>query len=130
MPQDDEAINSDLDDSSTEDEEDADEGALGETDIVFCTYDKVPSFNSAILRPTQVANEGSNIKVARVKNKWKCVLKDGMIHINGKDYLFAKCSGYVTGLSLLFTPLTVRDPKGSLSGRCVSGQIVGRTVSF
>lgn len=35
-------------------------------------------------------------QVARVKNKWKCILKDGMIHINGKDYLFAKCTGYVT----------------------------------
>ncbi|KAF9482217.1 transcription factor IIA, alpha/beta subunit [Pholiota conissans] len=66
-----EAINSDLDDSDTEAEDDDEEGAAGETDIVFCTYDKV----------------------ARVKNKWKCVLKDGMIHINGKDYLFAKCTG-------------------------------------
>jgi len=65
-----EAINSDLDDSDTEGEED-DEEAAGETDIVFCTYDKV----------------------ARVKNKWKCTLKDGMIHVNGKDYLFAKCTG-------------------------------------
>lgn len=36
-----EAINSDLDDSDTEGEEDAEEGAAGETDIVFCTYDKV-----------------------------------------------------------------------------------------
>lgn len=34
-------------------------------------------------------------QVARVKNKWKCVLKDGMIHVNGKDYLFAKCTWYV-----------------------------------
>lgn len=66
-----EAINSDLDDSDTEAEEDAEEGGQGETDIVFCTYDKV----------------------GRVKNKWKCLLKDGMIHINGKDYLFAKCTG-------------------------------------
>ncbi|KAG6920158.1 hypothetical protein DXG01_004924 [Tephrocybe rancida] len=66
-----EAINSDLDDSDTEGEEEAEEGAAGETDIVFCTYDKV----------------------ARVKNKWKCILKDGMIHVNGKDYLFAKCTG-------------------------------------
>ncbi|KAF8629830.1 hypothetical protein AX15_003199 [Amanita polypyramis BW_CC] len=66
-----EAINSDLDDSDTEGEEDAEEGTVGETDIVFCTYDKV----------------------ARVKNKWKCILKDGMIHINGRDYLFAKCTG-------------------------------------
>ncbi|KAF9010617.1 transcription factor IIA, alpha/beta subunit [Cyathus striatus] len=66
-----EAINSDLDDSDTEGEENEEEGGAGETDIVFCTYDKV----------------------ARVKNKWKCILKDGMIHINGKDYLFAKCTG-------------------------------------
>jgi len=66
-----EAINSDLDDSDTENEDDEEGGNAGETDIVFCTYDKV----------------------ARVKNKWKCTLKDGMIHVNGKDYLFAKCTG-------------------------------------
>jgi len=71
QPDDSEAINSDLDDSDTGDEEDADEGGVGDSDIVFCTYDKV----------------------ARVKNKWKCILKDGMIHVNGKDYLFAKCTG-------------------------------------
>jgi len=70
-PVDTEAINSDLDDSDTGDEDDGDEGGAGDSDIVFCTYDKV----------------------ARVKNKWKCVLKDGMIHVNGKDYLFAKCTG-------------------------------------
>ena len=38
---DDEAINSDLDDSDSEGEDDPDEGGPGETDIVFCTYDKV-----------------------------------------------------------------------------------------
>lgn len=37
--------------------------------------------------------------MARVKNKWKCILKDGMIHVNGKDYLFAKCTGWVSLLS-------------------------------
>jgi transcription initiation factor TFIIA large subunit len=42
-----EAINSDLDDSDTEGEDDDEEGAAGETDIVFCTYDKV----TKILRP-------------------------------------------------------------------------------
>lgn len=67
----DEAINSDLDDSEEDLDEDVDQGNAGETDIVFCTYDKV----------------------ARVKNKWKCVLKDGMVHVNGRDYLFAKCTG-------------------------------------
>ncbi|KAK7005752.1 transcription factor IIA alpha beta subunit [Favolaschia claudopus] len=69
-PADSEAINSDLDDSDTEDE-DLEDGAGANTDIVFCTYDKV----------------------ARVKSKWKCILKDGMIHANGKDYLFSRCTG-------------------------------------
>jgi len=69
-PVDSEAINSDLDDSDTEDE-DLEDGGGANTDIVFCTYDKV----------------------ARVKSKWKCVLKDGMIHANGKDYLFTRCTG-------------------------------------
>ena len=46
-------------------------------------------------------------QVARVKNKWKCILKDGMIHVNGKDYLFAKCTGCV--YCLMF-PLTSDRP--------------------
>lgn len=32
-------------------------------------------------------------KVTRVKNKWKCSLKDGVLHLNGRDVLFAKASG-------------------------------------
>ncbi|KAB5589439.1 hypothetical protein CTheo_7118 [Ceratobasidium theobromae] len=84
-----EEIGSDLDDSDDSDADDvesrsipcyltffssfSDEGAGEAGDYVFCTYDKVQ----------------------RVKNKWKCVLKDGMIHVNGKDYLFMKCNGCV-----------------------------------
>ncbi|CDZ96677.1 RNA polymerase II transcription initiation factor TFIIA, large chain [Phaffia rhodozyma] len=69
----DEEINSELDDSDDEADEvgkDADTGALEGMDIVFCVYDKVQ----------------------RVKNKWKMIFKDGMAHVNGKDYLFAKAS--------------------------------------
>lgn len=62
-------INSDLDDS---DEDDNDvEGSDSVEHIVLCLYDKV----------------------TRTKNKWKCVLKDGVVLINGKDYLFQKASG-------------------------------------
>ena len=43
-----EAINSDLDDSDTGSDDEQEEGAGGENDIVFCTYDKVFS-SSAIL---------------------------------------------------------------------------------
>ena len=67
-----EEIGSDLDDSDDSDADDVENEGAGEAgDYVFCTYDKVQ----------------------RVKNKWKCVLKDGMIHVNGKDYLFMKCNG-------------------------------------
>ncbi|KAK9358359.1 transcription factor IIA, alpha/beta subunit-domain-containing protein [Lipomyces starkeyi] len=65
------AINSDLDDpddeiNSQDDEENEDSGM-----IMLCLYDKV----------------------TRTKNKWKCVLKDGVVNVNGKDYLFGKGSG-------------------------------------
>jgi hypothetical protein len=31
--------------------------------------------------------------VTRVKTKWKVVFRDGMVHANGKDYLFGRCTG-------------------------------------
>ena len=57
-------IGSDLDDS---DDDDGD----GSEDMILCLYDKVQ----------------------RVKNKWKCVLRDGVASIGGRDYLFSKCNG-------------------------------------
>ena len=62
--EDDEAINSDLDDDDDPagplaDEDDAD------VDSILCTYDKVQ----------------------RVKNKWKCTLKDGIMSANGKEWV-------------------------------------------
>lgn len=32
-------------------------------------------------------------KVTRSKNKWKCTLKDGIMHLNNKDLLFHKATG-------------------------------------
>lgn len=73
----DDAINSDLDDSDVESDldsefgegEDGDDG--GDKAIVLCMYEKVH----------------------RTKNKWKCQLKDGVISIGGKDWVFNKASG-------------------------------------
>jgi transcription initiation factor TFIIA large subunit len=67
---DEDAINSDLDDSEEDqyDDEVDDEG-LGH--IMLCMYDKVQ----------------------RVKNKWKCTLKDGVLTVNGKEYVFHKATG-------------------------------------
>ncbi|KAI5063917.1 hypothetical protein GOP47_0020587 [Adiantum capillus-veneris] len=32
-------------------------------------------------------------KVTRAKNKWKCILKDGIMHLNQRDYLFSRANG-------------------------------------
>ncbi|RKF75512.1 Transcription initiation factor IIA large subunit [Golovinomyces cichoracearum] len=67
---DEDAINSDLDDPDdglNEDEEEED----GMGHIMLCMYDKVQ----------------------RVKNKWKCVMKDGVLTVNNKEYVFHKASG-------------------------------------
>ena len=55
-------IDSDLDDSAdnaVEEERDDED----ETEIMACTYDKV----------------------VRVKNKWKCTLKDGVLNTGGRE---------------------------------------------
>jgi transcription initiation factor TFIIA large subunit len=84
----DEVIDSDLDDSEGDLDDDAEGDDDGDVDIVFCVYDKV---RNILLRGEQ----NTDSQVQRVKNKWKTVFKDGMIHINGRDYLFQKCNGYV-----------------------------------
>jgi hypothetical protein len=60
----DEELGSDLDDEEDDEEPDTD-------DFVLCQYEKV----------------------TRVKNKRKANLKDGIMHINGKDYVFSKATG-------------------------------------
>ncbi|EPE10185.1 transcription factor tfiia complex subunit [Ophiostoma piceae UAMH 11346] len=67
---DEDAINSDLDDpDDNHDDDEDDEDAM--SPIMLCVYDKVQ----------------------RVKNKWKCTLKDGVLTVNGKEYLFHKANG-------------------------------------
>ncbi|KAL2374247.1 hypothetical protein RJZ57_001264 [Blastomyces gilchristii] len=67
---DEDAINSDLDDSEDmlDDHNDGDD-AVGQ--VMLCTYDKVQ----------------------RVKSKWKCTLKDGILTSGGKEYVFHKGQG-------------------------------------
>ena len=74
----DDAINSDLDDSDIESDldsefgegEDGDDAGVDKS-IVLCMYEKVH----------------------RTKNKWKCQLKDGVISIQGKDWVFNRANG-------------------------------------
>ncbi|KAL8868429.1 MAG: hypothetical protein Q9174_004999 [Haloplaca sp. 1 TL-2023] len=67
---DEDAINSDLDDPDEEDVEEVGEDS-NQGQIMLCTYDKVQ----------------------RVKAKWKCILKDGVLTTGGKEYLFHKATG-------------------------------------
>ncbi|KAK5091397.1 hypothetical protein LTR05_001580 [Lithohypha guttulata] len=66
---DEDAINSDLDDPDELDEANADEENV--TNVMLCTYDKVQ----------------------RVKNKWKCTLKDGVLKVDGSEFVFHKGQG-------------------------------------
>ena len=77
---DEDAINSDLDDPDDDEIDNEDEDEVPQ--IMLCMYDKVQ----------------------RTKNKWKCVLKDGVLTINGKEYV----PPYPVGnffTHLLFSPL-------------------------
>ncbi|PWA02397.1 hypothetical protein BB558_001486 [Smittium angustum] len=65
---DEDAINSDLDDT---DDEEVENGGEVTDHMVLCQYDKV----------------------SRTKNKWKCILKDGIMLINGRNYLFHRANG-------------------------------------
>ena len=68
---DEDAINSDLDDPDDDLDKEQDEGDdLGET--MLCLYDKVQ----------------------RVKNKWKCTLKDGILTTNQKEYVILHATVY------------------------------------
>lgn len=51
----------------TDDDEEAEEVE----DFVLCTFEKVH----------------------RTKAKWKAALKNGIAHIDGRDYVFNKCNG-------------------------------------
>ncbi|KAK0731443.1 transcription factor IIA, alpha/beta subunit [Lasiosphaeris hirsuta] len=67
---DDDAINSDLDDPDDDkDDDEDDDDSMGH--MMLCMYDKVQ----------------------RVKNKWKCTLKDGVLTVNGREYVFHKATG-------------------------------------
>jgi len=59
---DEDAINSDLDDPEDDEIDNEDDDEVPQ--IMLCMYDKVQ----------------------RTKNKWKCVLKDGVLTINGQEY--------------------------------------------
>lgn len=69
-------------------EDDDDEPPLNENDDDdFDDVDQVEEQNTQHLVLAQFD------KVTRTKSRWKCTLKDGIMHINNKDILFNKATG-------------------------------------
>ena len=85
---DEDAINSDLDDpdEGLNDEDDDDEG-MGP--IMLCMYDKVQRVkNKWYVSPNRSLQSSNCSQTYR-----KCVMKDGVLTVNGKEYVFHKASG-------------------------------------
>ncbi|ODV93277.1 hypothetical protein PACTADRAFT_5062 [Pachysolen tannophilus NRRL Y-2460] len=76
-------------------EEDEDDVNIGSDDINSDLDDDEDSLNSDEENEDQEGNLMLCLyeKVARVKNKWKCNLRDGIANVNGKDYTFQKANG-------------------------------------
>ncbi len=68
--EDEDAINSALDDTD-DDGDNNDEDDDSNPQVMLCLYDKVQ----------------------RTKNKWKCTLKDGVLTVAGREYVFQKATG-------------------------------------
>lgn len=92
---DEDAINSDLDDPDDPiNEEHEGDDAVGQ--VMLCTYDKVQ----------------------RVKNKWKCTLKDGILTTGGREYATEfPTKQSAKGKLLILVDTSFTKPKASSSGR-------------
>ncbi|KAL2328780.1 hypothetical protein Fmac_022207 [Flemingia macrophylla] len=71
-----------------EDDDDDDEPPLNENDD-----DDLDDLDQGEDQNTQHLVLAQFDKVTRTKSRWKCTLKDGIMHINNKDILFNKATG-------------------------------------
>lgn len=77
--------------NSEDDVTDEDNADLFETDnVVVCQYDKV-SYAREV--PNQLDYPKFHFQINRSRNKWKFYLKDGIMSLGGKDYVFQKSNG-------------------------------------
>lgn len=90
--EDDDFDNDDNDDDNDEDQND-DEAEEGEEEEPLNSGDDVSEED-----PTELFDADSVIvcqydKINRIKNKWKFNLKDGIMNLNGKDFVFQRATG-------------------------------------
>ena len=97
---DDSNLGSDDDDEELED--DGNEAESTNADIVLAQYDKAFKLAVSFLHGKHVSSDWDfraaefcrrlPVQVTRVRNKWKVMLKDGVMSINGRDYIFKKAA--------------------------------------
>lgn len=87
---DEDAINSDLDDPEEDLEEDeVDDEGLGH--IMLCMYDKVQRVKNKWYDSLSIPDFQHGAKLTHPNRK--CTLKDGVLTVNGKEYVFQKATG-------------------------------------
>ena len=87
----------DLDSGSdlNSDEEDALDGVVGIEMDAPCSADDISDEEASELFDTENVVVCQYEKISRSRNKWKFVLKDGVMNLNGRDYVFQKANGEV-----------------------------------
>lgn len=77
--------------NSEDDVTDEDSAEVFDTDnVIVCQYDKV---SSSLLYNWKLIIFSSSKQITRSRNKWKFYLKDGIMNMRGKDYVFQKSNG-------------------------------------
>lgn len=78
--------------NSEDDVTDEDSAEVFDTDnVIVCQYDKVSSPN--LIVKLKIDNILFFKQITRSRNKWKFYLKDGIMNMRGKDYVFQKSNG-------------------------------------
>ncbi|XP_071054578.1 transcription initiation factor IIA subunit 1-like isoform X2 [Onthophagus taurus] len=88
---DDDDASEDADDDKDEDEQEVDEG--GPEEEPLNSEDDVTDEDPTDLFDTENVVVCQYDKITRNRNKWKFHLKDGIMNLNGEDYLFQRATG-------------------------------------
>jgi len=71
-----------------DDIDDISDGEMFETGLIFCY---------GLCQVKHICSDNVVVcqfdKIQRVRNKWRFSLKDGIMNLNGKDYVFQKATG-------------------------------------
>lgn len=87
---DDDEDDNDDDDALNDDEENEDEGVEDEP---LGSGDDISDEDPSDLFDTENVVVCQYDKITRARNKWKFHLKDGIMNLNGKDYVFNRATG-------------------------------------